>query len=268
MKKMILFLAVLVFAVPAVATVTVTAERLDATHILIRYDVNGDDAAVGLRALALSLTVDGDATISAIEPNMVGESTSAIPGYGIFVGSIDLADPCNPVWGDPVASEEDPDNPGQLDSNSIIVEFGSLYVGEANAPDDVGELCTITLSKAGVVTPAADALRGGIVMEDPDENPTEVVMVASEAGCACWGELNGDSVVSIGDAAVILGYLNPDYAGSTPYPYTGPVTPALECGELNGDSVISIGDAAAILGYLNPDYAGSTPYPYTGPCMP
>jgi hypothetical protein len=237
---------------------------------------------VGVRAFALSLSVTpNDVNIVDINDFKIGESTNAEPGYGIFVGSIqidgngDVSD-----YGDPVADAGDPDAPGQLGSASIIVELGSLYDKNANpsdAPLNSGTLCSLTLDGCGTVTPAVDTLRGGIVMEDPDVDPTSTPMNAGEpdiceAVCDCWGDISGltlgvpDGVVDLSDLSYFVGYLNPDYAPS----FVAPVAPGYECIDISGltlgqqDGILDLSDLSYLVGYLNPDYAPS----FVAPCMP
>jgi hypothetical protein len=71
-----------------------------------------------------------------------------------------------------------------LDTNGITVELASLYVKEANAPQDTGILLEFTV--AGPVEcnicPSLNQIRGGIVLEDPDTEVSEVNMVCFEGG--------------------------------------------------------------------------------------
>jgi hypothetical protein len=281
MRKFLLILAALMLAAPAMATVTVSVipDPCDANNVLVTYDVNDNDATVGVRAFALSLTA-ADANITAIGGYKVGESTNAEPGYGIFVGSIQI-DGNGEVtdYGDPVAAADDPDGPGQLGSASIIVELGSLYDKNANpsdAPLNSGTLCSLTLDGCSIVTPAADALRGGIVMEDPDVDPCSTVMNAGEPDicaptCACWGDATGltpvvpDGAVDLSDLSYMVGYLNPAYAPT----FIAPVAPGYECFDLTGltpgqqDNLIDLSDLSYMVGYLNPAYAPT----FIAPCM-
>ena len=285
MKKLFLIVTVLMLAVPALADVTISAVQAeDHNFVDINYAVSGEPNLV--RGFALDISVTGGVTIEAISAEVEGESTNATPGYGIFVGSIDLTDPQTPVWGDPVAQASDPDGPGQLGSAAIVVEFGSLYDKNAvpsDAPLDSGTLCTLTLGNLPVGTfdmcIAENDLRGGIVMEDAGD--PDGTVISGETGCnteleglppscACNGDADGNNRISINDLSTIVSFLSPAYAGTSP-PYTCPTVPAgKECYDADGSTTISINDLSTIVSFLSPDYAGTSP-PYTTPdgvCVP
>ena len=191
MKIIIFTMSVLMLAVPAWATVTITATQVgDTNEVAITYDVNAPDGRV--RGFPLKITVDNEANIVAISPAKKGESTAAEPGYGIFPGSFALyitvlpdgtVEDWNAAGYSPLADPCDPDNPPELPSPYIIVELGSLYDDEPNAPNDVeGTLFTITVDVDGdcnVCPEEENVYRGGIVMEDL-ENPDALDFVCGE----------------------------------------------------------------------------------------
>jgi len=297
MKKIILVIALLMLVTPALATVTITATPAGANDVTISYSVSGETKLV--RAFALDISVaDPNVKIANISNYKIGESTSGSPGYGIFVGTIQINDANGGVisWGTPVAGPNEPDHPTQLNSKKITLEMGSLYQMSipANAPLNSGTLCKITLAgcvshpaTSAAVALAENALRGGIVMEDPNIAPTSVVLngctVALPAclyvppGCTCPGDVSGttpgvkDNLVSIADLSYIVSYLSPAYKTTTPA-YTAPVTDAMKCADVSGttpgrqDNLISIADLSQIVSYLSPAYKTTTPA-YTGPCM-
>lgn len=182
MKKLVhvlVMVAVMTSAVPmAVATVVVTCTDMGNGIAAISYDWSGETIAV--RGFSLDITVNNGATIESIFDYKVGESTAADPGYGIFIGSI-LIDGQGQVidYGNPVANATDPDSPGQLGSSSIVTELGSLY--DPDAVPSAAPLVSGTLFKIAIdwnnasmvdVDIALNTLRGGIIMEDPDYEPT------------------------------------------------------------------------------------------------
>jgi hypothetical protein len=124
--------------------------------------------------LALTVSVSGNATIESVSNFKVGESSSLDPGYGIFPGSINLDDPENPVWNDPVAPSDDPGAAGTgLGTNTVIIEMGSLYDPDipGDAPLDADGLIDLQLAGNGdasttVTITKEETHRGGIVMED------------------------------------------------------------------------------------------------------
>jgi hypothetical protein len=265
MKKIMLVLAVLVLAAPAMATVTLSLVDEGSNVIRLDYTVSGEPNLV--RAFALDITAVGG-TIDTITDYKTGESTSGAPGYGIFPGSIAIDVDGNVTsYGDPVADGNDPDNPGQLGSASIVVELGSLYQGAANAPGNSGTLCKVTASSGTYeVCVSENSLRAGVVLEDVTQDPTVVGDCVQL--CACKGDVNASTTVSIADLSTIVAFLSPAYTGTTP-PYTAPQGDVAwgECADTTADNNVSIADLSDIVSYLSPAYSGTTP-PYTGPCMP
>jgi len=176
MKKMIFALVVLLFAAPVWATtVTIWCEQVgDTNQVEIWYETGGTLP----RAFGLDITVS-DANILACEPAIVGESTAAAKGYGIFPGTINIDGTGNVThYGSPVApqSELPSDTRAGLGTSQITVEIGSLYIGEGDAPDPCGLLCTLAVRTDCEVTIAANVSRAGVgvIMEDPDEIPSVV----------------------------------------------------------------------------------------------
>ena len=264
MKKIILFLAILLLvAVPATAKVVVTAKQVGTTaDVNIMYDVNGADATVGVVAFAINITADNGANIIDINGfKKNGQSTSGSKGYGIFPGSIIIDGNVASAtygqvlsYGDPIADINDPDNPGQKNSPSIVVELGALYDHSASpsaAPALSGLLCVVTVDGDCNVTPSVNSFRAGIVMEDGSA-PTETVMVPGKVtipACGtCRGDWNNDgNVVLTTDLMPLLGKLSAanyfvgkyDYneADTVLYPVLQPWNP---CADWNGDDSITL----------------------------
>lgn len=261
MRRIFLVLAVLVFAAQAMAVVTVTVspDGSDPNKVWVTYEATGADATLGVRAFALSFTAT-DANIIDINDFLEGESTAGDPGYGIFIGSIVIdGDGVPTSYGNPVADAGDPDGPGQLGSSEIITEFGALY--DMNVPADAplasGTLCSLTLDDCEVlVTPAVDAFRGGIVMEDPDIAPTSVVMVAGTGdSCSvapscttCKGDWDESGTVTFGNLISMLTIMDQGgtYAdiaeGSPGYNY---------CGDWDSSGTMTFGNLISFLTILD-----------------
>ena len=161
MKRMILVLAMLVLSAPAMADVVIGLVATP-TGFNVTYDANTEDGLV--RGFALTLSISGGATMTAVTPAIVGESTEGNLGYGIFPGSITIVGNAVTDDGTPAATV--------LPASSVIIEMGSLYVdGDVNAPGKTGVLCSVAVSGSGTVTVAEEPIRGGVVMEDPTETP-------------------------------------------------------------------------------------------------
>ncbi len=181
MKKLILVLAILV-AVPVFAY-----GPLDVQLVLCANDVNivytGGDPNNLPRAFALKIEL-----VNGTDPNIVikdvndfdpcGESRSTRKGYGIYPARIVIDGNGNVTsWGSPLADPCDPGGSMALPGKTIILEFGSLYVGAPNAPDPCGILCELHFDCNGStgdvnvrMTPEV-TYRGGVVFEDGNTAP-------------------------------------------------------------------------------------------------
>ncbi len=186
MKKIAFVLAVLLFAAPTWAAVTITATQVgDTNQVEISYSTDGNLP----RAFGVDITVT-DGNIVACTPAMVGECDADVKGYGIFPGTIVIeADGTVSDYNTPVAPSDDPGALDGLGTAGITIEMGSLYT-DANAPADSGVLCTIVVTESCTVNIAGNAARCGegsealgVVMEDPDE----VVIPTYEPGAVVLG---------------------------------------------------------------------------------
>jgi hypothetical protein len=187
MRKVLFVLSALLIASPAMAVpnVDITCTQDEGGWVTLGYDVTRGAEEPRLRALALDVSVNVG-KIVAIRGYKQGESYyDAGPpvvdnrGYGIFPGSVDLTDPLNPVWGDPVSPDDLPGAAGTgIGTQRVILEMGSLYdasVPGNEPPEPTGDLCQLrlTVSSGAVVTVVEEVThRGGIVMEDPGVVPT------------------------------------------------------------------------------------------------
>jgi len=247
MKKLVLVLAVLLVSLPAMAAVTITAE-CDGDVYTVSYATDGNLP----RAFALDIEVDAG-TIDAIG----GLSAD----YDIYPGSIVIIDG---EVNDPGSAECDdayPDTLGGTGTAGVTIEMGSLYADGDPAPDTNGVLFTFTVSDTGATVDVNEnGIRGGVVMEDPEEDVTVIFDIGTCGGCAtCAGDLTGDDMVSLADLSAMVSILSA--AGS---PYQVPVTPGVDdCGDLSDppDDMITLADLSSLVAILSA--AGS---PYQVPC--
>lgn len=190
MRKILLIVAMLMIAVaPAMATITVNAKHIgfpikagvSCSVCEVNYVCSAGEK---VRAFALEVSVSNGYTITAIHDFNIGESNkvgygvaTAHAGYGIFPGKFrDLINAADPNFSldanyNPIAPVTDLDAPGTgLGTNKIIVELGSLYVGDNNAPPATGSLFRFDImgptGTATNITLAANVSRGGVVLED------------------------------------------------------------------------------------------------------
>ena len=248
MKKLVLVLAVLLVSLPAMAAVTITA-TCDQGVYTVSYATDGNLP----RAFALDIEVAAG-TITA-----VGDLSA---DYDIYPGSIVIVDGAVTDAGSAVADASYPDTLGGLGTAGVTIEMGSLYAAGDPAPATSGVLFTFTTSEAETVaTITENGIRGGVVMENPEELITPTITVTDCAippACAtCLGDLNGDSVVNTVDMGLLYNKL-----GMAGAPYQIPVTPGVDdCADLNGDSVINTVDMGLLYNKL-----GMAGAPYQIPC--
>ena len=154
MKKTVLTLAVLMFAVPAFAGICVEC-TIDGNEVTVSYEMADD--ANRPRAFGLDISVKG--------ANIVGGPNNFHPEFYIYPTTIDVNDDhVDPNgWGTPICAQ---------DSNSATMEMGSLWAPDDpdhnEAPDPNGDLFTFIVDKPGDanVTLGPNAQRGGVVMAD------------------------------------------------------------------------------------------------------
>jgi len=156
MKKLILILAIALCASQALAVLDVNLVKVGST-IEVRYTGAGTTAATRPRAFALDLTLNGTTgTFTSFVGGSykTGESTSSSRGYGIYPATIDINTAGGVVsYGSPLADPCDAGANGTgFGKKHIILEFGSLYVGEANAPATSGTLCALNFSQGNATT--------------------------------------------------------------------------------------------------------------------
>ncbi|MGA1979515.1 MAG: PASTA domain-containing protein [Sedimentisphaerales bacterium] len=183
MRKTVLFLLVLFMAVPAMAVSTVTiscaqGSGSDINAITVSYhsDVNL------IRAFGLDINVGGGANITKVVP--------LDANYRIYPGEIVIVDGNVIDYNKPYA-------PGSLPGSSVTVEMGSLYTTDSNYASDANAgygkkpglgtsaLLKFYVDQACCYKVDVNAKRGGIVMEDPTENPSIGSPLCS--GCVVLG---------------------------------------------------------------------------------
>lgn len=206
MKRLILLVAVLALATPAMAAVRIIAEpQGDLTAI--KYETDGEK----VRAFALDIAVDAGEIIG-ISDFMRGESTAANPGYGIFpanFGRYIVVDPNSGEVADwdtdeytPVADPCDPGALGGIGTAGITVEMGALYYPTSddspNAPPNSGTLFTLMLSEDAKLSVALNEVRGGVVLTD--------LAAAAEV------DLSAANQMAVTGSTNLLAKTHPDYA--------------------------------------------------------
>jgi len=161
MRRILLIVAMLLLATPALATITVSAVHTGGGVVEVNYTCSGGEA---VRAFALNLDINNAFTIDAIRDFNRGDNN----GFGIFPGKFrDYINAASPTWTDPcynpVAPAGDRDAHTGIGTGGITVEMGSLYVG--SAPASSGRLFTLDVNgHSGVfgdLVITANATRGG-----------------------------------------------------------------------------------------------------------
>lgn len=214
MKRMIVLLAVLLMAAPAMAAVTISGVDQGGGWVAISF--SNDEATGKVRAMALDITADSGA--------MIVDVCDINTEYNIHPGSIEIE------YGDPYVSGDGeildegsaicgsyyPGTEEGIDSNGVTLEMASLYETEPCAPNQSGLICRVQVTQDCTLKVRENTIRGGIVMEDPQaasgENlPVEITVVV---GCPCKGELWNDAPmpnpITEQDVFYLIGMLNAD----------------------------------------------------------
>jgi predicted enzyme related to lactoylglutathione lyase len=181
-----LVLAVLLLAVPVYAA-DVDCSCVGSTDgsglVTVKFTNNLTGDGNNVRAIALDISVDSGAAINKGSVAAVGGS-----GYWVYPGSIDINDTTGQVDnnGTPLC---DPNYPGtQSGSNAMTVEMASLYEkGVESAPSQTNNsVLTFNVDKECVVTLAANTIRGGVVLEDPNNPVSPGYATCSPNGFDCY----------------------------------------------------------------------------------
>ena len=263
MKKIIITLAVLLLATPAMALVTITVEAGPGPNDVTIGFTSDEDPGKLVRAIALDVQVS-DANVVIADVNCINVD------YKIHPGSIAIDAGGNVTDYGTCAG-------AGLDTGTMSSEQGSLYIGAANAPVE-GDLFIVTLANCTavadgnvVVSVSENQLRGGVVMEDAgpaasvDVSATATVTVGNccslpDCCTTCKGDLDGNGWIMVPDMFMLMGKL-----GAAGAPYTIPLGDPLyqDCGDMDGNKWIMVPDYFMLLGML-----GGAGAPYTIPCPP
>ncbi|MHC4618734.1 MAG: hypothetical protein ACYTEQ_13395, partial [Planctomycetota bacterium] len=179
MKKVMFVLVAVLMASPALADVTITCTPDGDGNNVIGFT---SDEPNLVRAFALDITVS-DGNVTKVE--------CLNADYYVYPGSIEISGGDVTAWGSCLCTA--------VPANSVTVEMASLYQkGVEPAPVQSGDLVRVSFDTgAAQMTIAKNDLRGGLVMENPYEQPTD--NLPTDCGCvvpACWsflGQCHGDS---------------------------------------------------------------------------
>lgn len=127
---------------------------------VIELSYDSSEEPFPIRAFGLDITVSSGIITAVGNLN---------PHYCIYPGSIEISAEGEVLdYGTPVASPTFPGTLGGLGTSGMTIEMGSLYMGEANAPPATGVLLAFIISAECDITVEENAIRGGVVFEDPD----------------------------------------------------------------------------------------------------
>jgi len=168
MKKIIFVLVALLIASPVLADVDISAVA----------DVNGNSAVVtisyaataseAIRAIAIDITLVGDACV--VDVDCVNGDFYIYPGSINIAGDGSVSD-----YGSCLCDDSYAGTLAGLESNGVTLEMGSLYeAGVENPPADANVLAVLTIEGCDSVDVviALNAIRGGVVLEEPNDTPT------------------------------------------------------------------------------------------------
>jgi hypothetical protein len=216
MKKIAVVLLALLMAAPAMADVVISvAAGPGPNDVTISYDASGEGEAP--RAFALDIDLLDPETLI-VEVNCVNAD------YFVYPGSISISEE-GEVEGDGSC------NCGG-DSNSVCIEMGSI---EPTDPPTTGDLVILTLGgcvEGGTadVNVVENAIRGGVVMEDPEADPDVVspggAVATALPGCRvpncqdpieCGGHSQGDGTCDGGVNLADLFALKAAFGSAAPW---------------------------------------------------
>jgi len=151
MKNIVLVLAVLMLAVPAMAGITITPAQVGTTNV-VTISYNAPDGNIP-RAFALDVTMS-PANGTALAPYGFNPNFYVAPGTFSYVGGVTN-------WGNPIVGPN---------TVKFTTEMGSLWdacdVNHPTQPPSSGTLLSFTVDKTCVISLAQNAQRGGVVMEN------------------------------------------------------------------------------------------------------
>ena len=301
MKKIILIMALLLIASPAMAAVTVTCSEAAYNTpdygdgvVTVNYAATGND----VRAFAF----DVNAVDSVVGSRLFGTDVAVIsaatrldPDYFIHPGSTRLKDPGATIRnaGTVNAASSYPGTLGGLGTDGITTEQASLYEG-ANSPGGAGagssgDLFSFVVDANATVQVRENTIRTGVVMEDPDEDPALTnaggVLCSCTVSRICWGDIGDgfgikgpDDSVNLGDLFTVVNEMNAQYpTGDPTFIYDIGMPPGFQAmdvaadtfgGTLGQDGRITLGDLFVIVNAQNAAYpAGDPTFQYEIGCQ-
>lgn len=195
MKKLVILLAMLLIASPAMADVEITLS-CDGGVATVGYTTDGEI----VRAFALDVTVDGGAII---DVNHISTD------YYVAPGSVSISDGAISNGGNIVASDDFPGTLGGVGTGGVTIEMASLYADGEAAPGTSGTLFTIEGDADANVAVALNAIRAGVILEDASAATVALPVACKiEVGCACLGDISDSSGLGAPDGQVNIGDLN------------------------------------------------------------
>ena len=174
MRTIAVLLITLLCIVPANAVVITC---VDEGSDIVRIDYDATDETVLPVAFALDVTVDNGAVIQVIYDYIVGDSTAANRGFGIFPASIEFdAQGGVSHWGSPhMNPTQTPGVQPGLGTSGVTIGMATRYAGSENAPLPTGTLCRFRVDPRGAATVnvkvAANAFGGGVVLANGTTAP-------------------------------------------------------------------------------------------------
>jgi len=185
MRRIILFVAVLFMTVPALAVSNVDITcTVDGNCVTVSY---ASDANL-VRAFGLDITITtADANITKVVP--------VDANYRIYPGQIVIVDGNITDYNTPYA-------PGDLGDANVTVETGSLYTTDGNYASDPNAGYNMLPGLSGTLLKfyvdgdcnyavTENAVRGGVVMEDPAEIPN-VTLCSGTVALECMKDTHPD----------------------------------------------------------------------------
>jgi len=250
MKKLIIVLAVLLIAAPAMAAVTITCTQ-DAAPVgsgKVTVIFGNSDVTKNVRALALDFTVDAGQICSAASLNS---------DYWVHPGSIDInSDGSIDDQGTPECDGSLPGTQTGPGTAGLTTEQASLYIGDPNIPVQSGNLLKLVVKNNCNLSVGLNAIRGGIIMEDGSAPAGGTVFngCAIVGMCAtCKGDVNNDTLVRTSDISALVVKLGPYAPSYRIFPTDPNWNP---CADLNSDGLIRTSDISALVVKIGP-YAPS-----------
>ncbi len=256
MKKSVLALVLLLLVAQAPAELKMTCQTDSAGEVTVSYDASSMDPNL-VRIFTLDVILDN---------NKIKTLETLNPHYWVYPGSIVINEATGEIdtEGSPIADRSQYEvgspayegtRPG-LDSNSLTIEMGSLYVGEANAPASTDDLFKFTVCNNCNVRIIPNEIRDGVVMEKPDlvfdfnspgvgNTPAFYVSV-----CSCPGDIDNSGQITLADLDALVNILvtaGPPFIAHCQAGWTGTYFP---CADLDANGSITLSDLDALVNIL------------------